>query len=400
MNQQIKNNLKETALYIHIPFCEHKCIYCDFYSIITKDNITIFSQSLKKEIDYYADRHSSDRLVTSIFFGGGTPSIVPAGIFDQLLKVVREKFDLDDDLEMSLEANPGTIQDKDLSDYRHLGFNRISLGVQSFHPRELQLLGRIHDNRETIAAIKGIRSSGFHNLNLDLIYGLPGQSQSDWKETLQRALDLEPEHLSLYCLTIEEGTPLAESVKAGDIIPLEEDASADMFDLAMEELANAGYRHYEISNWAKVKPDGVDYRCQHNLQYWRNEEYYGFGAGAHGYIHNLRVANNGNIPQFIALIKKGSTAGSARIESRETSPFERMQDEMMLRLRLIDEGASSSGFTSKFGFDLTEVFGEQISRLIEKDLLQWKDGEGSTLVLTKRGILLGNQVFMEFVGSD
>jgi oxygen-independent coproporphyrinogen-3 oxidase len=362
--------------------------------------IPTYFQALGTEVDLAVSDELGRPKIHTIFFGGGTPSIVPARIYDQLLKVVREKFDLDDDLEMSLEANPGTIQDKDLSDYRHLGFNRISLGVQSFHPRELQLLGRLHDNRETIDAIKGIRSSGFHNLNLDLIYGLPGQSLADWNETLQRALDLEPEHLSLYCLTIEEGTPLAESVKAGDIIPLEEDASADMFDHAMDELADAGYRHYEISNWAKVKPDGEDYRCQHNLQYWRNEEYYGFGAGAHGYIHNLRVANNGNIPQFIALIKKGSTAGSARIESRETSPFERMQDEMMLRLRLIDEGDSSSGFTSKFGFDLTEVFVEQISRLIEKDLLQWKDGEGSTLVLTKRGILLGNQVFMEFVGND
>ncbi len=160
------------------------------------------------------------------------------------------------------------------------------------------------------------------------------------------------------------------------------------------------FEHYEISNWAKVKSDGEDYRCRHNLQYWRNEEYYGFGAGAHGYIHNLRVANNGNIPQFIKLIKNGSTAGSARIESRETNPFERMQDEMMLRLRLIDEGVTSAGFRSKFGCEMTEIFSEQITGLIERDLLQWKNGKESTLVLTKRGILLGNQVFMEFVGSN
>ena len=173
-----------------------------------------------------------------------------------------------------------------------------------------------------------------------------------------------------------------------------------MFEIAMEELATAGFRHYEISNWAKVKSDGEDYRCQHNLQYWRNEEYYGFGAGAHGYIHNMRVANYGNIPQFITLIKNGSTAGAARNVSKETSPLERMQDEMMLRLRLIDEGVSSAGFKSKFGIDMTEIFGKQISELIEKDLLQWKNGDGSTLVLTKRGILLGNQVFMEFVGND
>ena len=244
-----------------------------------------------KEVELAVGDELGKPKIHTIFFGGGTPSIVPAEFYGQLLKVVRDRFDLDDDLEMSLEANPGTIQAKDLSDYRHLGFNRISLGVQSFQPKELQLLGRIHDNRETIAAIQGIRASGFTNLNLDLIYGLPGQSHADWKETLHQAMDLEPEHLSLYCLTIEEGTPLAESVKAGEIIPLDEDSSADMFELAMEELPKAGFRHYEISNWAKVKSDGVDYRCQHNLQYWRNEEYYGFGAGAHGYIHDMRVAN-------------------------------------------------------------------------------------------------------------
>ena len=362
--------------------------------------IPTYFHALGKEVDLAVGDELGKPKIHTIFFGGGTPSIVPAGIYDQLLKVVRDKFDLDDDLEMSLEANPGTIQDKNLSDYRHLGFNRISLGVQSFHPRELQLLGRIHDNRETIAAIQGIRASGFQNLNLDLIYGLPGQSLTDWKETLHKAIDLEPEHLSLYCLTIEDGTPLAESVKTGEIIPLGEDSSADMFEFSMEELPKAGFQHYEISNWAKMKSDGVDYRCQHNLQYWRNEEYYGFGAGAHGYNHGMRVANIGNIPQFITLIKNGSTAGSAKIEGRETIPFERMQDEMMLRLRLINEGVSSVGFRSKFGIDMTEIFGEQIAELIGKDLLQWKNGGGSTLVLTNRGILLGNQVFLEFVGDD
>ncbi len=362
--------------------------------------IPTYFHALEKEMALAAGDELIKPKVHTIFFGGGTPSIVPAGIYDQLLKVVGDNFELDDDLEMSLEANPGTIQDKDLSEYRQMGFNRISLGVQSFHARELQLLGRIHDNRETISAINGIRSSGFTNLNLDLIYGLPGQSLSDWKETLQKALDLEPEHLSLYCLTIEEGTPLAESVKAGEMIPIDDDISADMFELAIEELPKAGFQHYEISNWAKVKSDGEDYRCRHNLQYWINEEYYGFGAGAHGYIHNLRVANNGNIPQFIKKIKNGSTPGSARIEGRETSPFDRMQDEMMLRLRLIDEGVTSAGFRSKFGCEMIEIFSEQITGLIDRELLQWKNGKDTTLVLTKRGILLGNQVFMEFVGNN
>jgi oxygen-independent coproporphyrinogen-3 oxidase len=189
-------------------------------------------------------------------------------------------------------------------------------------------------------------------------------------------------------------------VKAGETIPLDEDASADMFELAIGELADADYRHYEISNWAKVNYDGEDYRCQHNLQYWRNEEYYGFGAGAHGYIHNMRVANNGNIPQFITLIKNGSSVGSARIEHKETSTLERMQDELMLRLRLLDEGVSSAGFRSKFGHNITDIFGEQILRLINQDLLHWKNGDNSNLLLTKRGILLGNQVFIEFVGDS
>ncbi len=300
---------------------------------------------------------------------------------------------------MSLEANPGTLRDIDLSEYQRIGFNRISLGVQSFHQDELKLLGRIHDSQDIGNAVTAIRQSGFSNLNLDLIYGLPGQSIYRWKESLERAIDLLPEHLSLYCLTIEEGTPLEESVKRGIIVPLDDDDSAEMYELAMNMLDNAGYRHYEISNWAKKTTGGEDFRCLHNLQYWRNEEYFGFGAGAHGYNHHMRVVNYAEIPNYISHVSKSDDKRATYAESYETDLRERMQDEMMLGLRLIDEGISAASFKIKFACEMTDVFSSEISHLINHHLIKWSDGEGSAIVLTERGVLLGNQVFMEFVGD-
>jgi oxygen-independent coproporphyrinogen-3 oxidase len=307
---------------------------------------------------------------------------------------------LDETAEISLEANPGTIRERDMAEFNRAGINRISLGVQSFHVEDLQLLGRIHDRKDVLAAVKSIRSSGIRNLNLDLIYGLPGQTTAGWENNLDQALNLDPEHLSLYCLTIEEGMPLFEAVRQGEVLPLPNDAAADMYELAMAKLRAAGYRHYEISNWAKAGSPGEDLRCRHNLQYWRNREYYGFGAGAHGYIHNMRVGNNISVPIYINSIKDSSSSGGAKTESRSIPLDEQMQDEMMLGLRLLENGVSASDFKAKFGREMTEVFDKQITELLAKGLVKWRDGSGSALVLSRRGTLLGNRVFMEFVGDD
>ena len=358
-----------------------------------------YFDALAKEIILTVDGEKEKPTIHTVFFGGGTPSIIPAYEYEKLLGVVRSSFALEANLEMSFEANPGTIKDKDMTEYKRIGFNRVSLGVQSFNADELKLLGRIHNTQEIYDAAKIIRTAGFDNMNLDLIYGLPGQTMSSWKDSLRRAVDLNPEHLSLYCLTIEEGTLLADYVKNGEVVPLDEDEAAEMYEQAMVILAEAGYRHYEISNWAKISTGGKDYRCQHNLQYWKNEEYYGFGAGAHGYINNMRIVNYEEIPTFIAKINQAENGKTIYKETIDTNPRERMQDEMMLGLRLVDEGVSAVGFKSKFGCELTEIFEKEISRLISRKLIQWKNGTGSSLVLTEKGVLLGNQVFMEFVGD-
>lgn len=361
--------------------------------------IPAYFSTLEKQIVLAVRDEQEKPRIHTIFFGGGTPSFVPASEYKKLLKVVRSSFELTENIEMSLEANPGTLRERDLSEYKRIGINRISLGVQSFHQDELKLLGRIHDSQDIWNAVQAIRQAGFSNLNLDLIYGLPGQSISRWKESLERALDLKPEHLSLYCLTIEEGTPLEASVKRGEVVPLNDDDSAEMYELAMQMLERAEYRHYEISNWAKKSSGNEDFRCRHNLQYWRNQEYYGFGAGAHGYIRSVRVANYSKIPQYIAHASNSNDIYASYRESNETELKERMQDELMLGLRLVDEGVSATSFRSKFGFEMLEVFSGEISRLIGQHLINWSDGERSSIILTERGILLGNQVFMEFVGD-
>lgn len=358
--------------------------------------IPAYFNALEKEIILATKDEQEKPQIHTLFFGGGTPSIVPPREYQKIMQVVRNSFVLADDLEMSFEANPGTIQDKDLSEYRKLGFNRISLGAQSFHANELMLLGRIHTPQETIEAVSAIRQAGFDNLNLDLIYGLPGQTIERWNESIEMALDLHPEHLSLYCLTIEEGTPLEEKVRRGEVFPIDDDVSAEMYEHAMKLLDHSGYRHYEISNWAIRSGGNKDYRCRHNLQYWKNEEYYGFGAGAHGYIRGLRVVNYAEIPNFINNLLHSENALTLYSEVNETSLIERIQDEMMLGLRLIDEGVSAIAFKSKFGMELADIFVKQISQLIDKHLIRWTDGEGSSVALTERGILLGNQVFMEF----
>lgn len=389
------------SLYFHIPFCVRRCNYCDFTTFSGMDKwIPAYIKALEKEIILAVKDEPERTHIHTVFFGGGTPSIVPAYEYERILEVVRSSFILETDVEMSFEANPGTIQDRDMSEYKRIGFNRVSLGVQSFNVDELDFLGRIHNTQDVYDAVKVVRKAGFDNMNIDLIYGVPGQTMSSWDESLKRALDLGPEHLSLYCLTIEEGTPLVERVKNSEIVPLDEDEAAEMYELAMFILDEAGYRHYEISNWAKISTGGKDYRCRHNLQYWKNEEYYGFGVGAHGYINNMRIVNFEEIPTFISSINQAENAKTLYKETIVTNLKERMQDEMMLGLRLVDEGVSATGFKLKFGYELTAIFEKEISRLIRSKLIQWTDGNGTSIILTEKGTLLGNQVFMEFVGDQ
>jgi oxygen-independent coproporphyrinogen-3 oxidase len=325
--------------------------------------------------------------VATLFFGGGTPSILPRPLIAELLTACRQAFAVDADAEISLEANPGTVDAAGLAGLRQLGVNRLSLGVQSAQPDELALLGRLHSFQQAAQAVTLARRAGFDNLSLDLIYGLPEQSVGDWQATLEAALALFPDHLSAYCLTVEEGTPLAEGVAAGRVPEPDPDLAAEMYELAEVALEQAGFGHYEISNWARTGRE-----CRHNLVYWRDGAYLGFGAGAHSHRAGRRWWNVRAPAAYIARVGAGESpqAGGERL-GREQAMGELMM--MGLRLR---EGVSDARFRGRFGQGLGEVYGPELAELAEEGLIAW-DGERARL--TPRGRLLGNRVFGRFLGD-
>ena len=275
----ISSNL---SLYLHIPFCRHRCSYCDFNTYTSLGDLQdAYADGLAREIAQVG--RSQMRPVHTIFFGGGTPSLMTPEQLAVILTAVSNHFTLLPNAEITMEANPGTVDQAYFKAVKALGINRISFGVQSVIPSELQLLEREHDFETVIRAVEACRASGIDNFNLDLIYGVPGQTLASWEQSISALLALDPSHLSLYCLTIEPGTPMQRWLNNGRIQPPDPDLAADQYELAGKLLGEAGYEHYEISNWAKP---GL--ACEHNLTYWRNADYLGLGAGAHGHANGLR----------------------------------------------------------------------------------------------------------------
>ncbi|MEX1071545.1 MAG: radical SAM family heme chaperone HemW [Anaerolineales bacterium] len=387
------------SLYLHIPFCIHRCGYCDFNTYAGLENlIPAYVDALITEVCYVALASGARLPVHTIFFGGGTPSLLPVDKVAEILAAIRESYDLAADAEISLEANPGTLSLEKLHGLREAGINRLSLGVQSANPEELRLLERQHDFVDVIQAVKWARQAGFDNLNLDWIFGLPGQSLASWQQNINMAVELDPEHLSLYALSIEHGTPFKEMSSRG-LLPLPDpDLAAEMYEWASARLNEAGYLQYEISNWAKSGPGGKPLACRHNLQYWHNLPYIGLGAGAHGFVDGLRIANTLAPSAYIKRLKDGGKFAWPRTPATATAEPVNAQREMgetmMMGLRLVDEGISKGSFSRRFGEQLEAVYGNQIKRLEELKLLE---AAGDALRLTERGRLLGNQVFMEFV---
>jgi oxygen-independent coproporphyrinogen III oxidase len=406
----------EYSLYLHIPFCLHRCAYCDFNTYAGQaDMIPTYVEALCNEIRIVAGSAPERLPVHTIFFGGGTPSLLTVPQFENILRIIHDLFDVSDmsDLETSFEANPGTVSLEALRDLHRLGFNRISFGVQSFHADELRQLERIHDPWDVLEAVRWARQAGFKNLNLDLIYGLPGQNLSRWQASLRRAVDLAPQHLSLYALTIEHGTPFGRWAARGLLPMPDPDLDAEMYEWASDFLAGQGYEQYEISNWSKP-----GFQCRHNLQYWRNQPYLGFGAGAHGCANDLRIANVLRIKTYIERFsspiplsispENPFPISPATVTQSRLTPFVEMQETMLLGLRLTREGVLPQAFQERFGQKMQVVFCKEIDELISLGLLEWAlsplskgDGQGvrESLRLTPRGRLLGNQVFMRFVGE-
>ncbi len=326
---------------------------------------------------------------------------MPAASIVQLIEQAHKNFSLSPDAEITIEANPGTVTQAGLREIRSGGVNRLSLGMQAGQERLLRLLGRIHTWDQVGLAVEAARRAGFDELNLDLIYGIPGQTCSEWEESLQKALDFTPEHLSLYALTLDEGVVLEKKIRKGEIPPIDDDLAAEMYELAEERLAQAGFEHYEISNWAKVE-NGRVHRCRHNLQYWKNGDYLGIGVGAHGSISGVRIANTTSLEDYLKRIASNSGDGfpfSPAVVTRQVlSREEIMGESMLLGLRLTETGISEKEFYRRFGISYNNPYQKQIEGLTNKGLLEktaWNGDEG--IRLTKRGRLLGNQVFMEFV---
>jgi oxygen-independent coproporphyrinogen-3 oxidase len=394
----------EYSLYIHIPFCVHRCAYCDFNTYSGQESlIPAYVEALCREIEivggspFQGVRGEGKLPAHTVFFGGGTPSLLSTAQFESILKTIRASYNLTPDAEISLEANPGTVTLDSLRDLRGLGFNRISLGVQSAHPDELRQLERIQDYFDVIEAVTWARRAGFDNLNLDLIFGLPEQSLDRWQATVKLILGLRPEHLSLYALTVEHGTLFGRWAQRGLLSVPDPDAAADMYEWAGEVLEAAGFKQYEISNWAKPGR-----QCRHNLQYWRGQPYLGFGAGAHGCASGLRISNALRIKTYIERLHPDHLIPNtpfplspATVNQTRLTPRVEMQETLMLGLRLTQEGVSAKAFCERFGQEMQSVFAKEIGELERLGLLEWA---GDALRLTRRARLVGNQVFLRFVG--
>jgi oxygen-independent coproporphyrinogen-3 oxidase len=376
------------SVYIHIPFCVSKCRYCTFNSYAGLGHLyEVYVEALQKEIVLFGESQQAWQAET-IYLGGGTPTVLGVDHLDKILQACRERFSLAEDLEISIEANPGTVHAGYLAALRDLGVNRLSLGVQSFSEKMLALLGRAHAVADALEAYHAAREAGFENINVDLMYALPSQTLEQWKADLDQATALGPQHLSLYCLSLEEGTPLSETVAAGSIASPDADLAAEMYTWAEECLQNAQYQHYEISNWARS-----GYQCRHNITYWRNWPYLGFGAGAHSFFGKRRYYNVADPAEYMRLVLAGGdTRGGCEVVDEALE----MSETMIMGLRL-NEGVSFEEFEGRFRLPLAAVYDEQIRVLVGQGLLHVNE---SSLRLTPRGRLLGNEVFEKFLPAS
>ena len=392
------------ALYFHIPFCVHRCAYCDFNTYAGQGAlIPAYVDTLVREIELIGQ--GTDVTAKTIFFGGGTPSLLSVAQFDVIFAAIQQNFPIAPNAEISLEANPGTLTPEYVQGLHDVGFNRISLGVQSTHPDELRMLERIHSYGDVVLAALSARKAGFDNLSFDLIYALPEQTLERWQATVKLIVGLRPEHLSLYALTLEHGTPFGRWAAQG-LLPLPDpDLAAEMYEWASDFLEGEGFHQYEISNWARGERES-----EHNLQYWRNLPYLGFGAGAHGYADGTRYSNVLRIQTYIDRLRKADATATfplspAAVSKHLVPAEEAMQEHMMIGLRLTHEGVDKQTFYKRFGVELNDVFRKEIDELMNYDLLEWVEIETSkvsqtleVLRLTKKARILGNQVFMRFVG--
>ncbi|MCZ8511148.1 radical SAM family heme chaperone HemW [Paenibacillus filicis] len=375
------------AVYIHIPFCTNKCHYCDFNSYVLKGQpVMDYLDALEREMERTA-REVPPGTVETIFVGGGTPTVLLPDQMESFLKRVKTYFpNVAEDYEFTMEANPGTTDLEKLQAMKEGGVNRISFGVQSFDNGLLERIGRIHNTDDVYRSLENARKAGFANMSIDLMFGLPEQTVEVMGRTLDEALALGLPHYSIYSLKVEENTLFHTLYQKGELPLPEEDDEVEMFLLIMNRLQSAGYGQYEISNFAKP-----GFGSRHNAMYWRNRSYYGIGAGAHGYVHGWRHVNIKGVQPYIDATK----SGFPHLERHEITAEEAMEDFMMVGLRM-REGVKQADFEAQFGRGWDAVFGSVLSKLTGQGLLE-PTAEGYRL--TDRGVLLGNEVFGQFLGA-
>ncbi|KKI88648.1 coproporphyrinogen III oxidase [Bacillus sp. SA1-12] len=374
------------SAYIHIPFCHHICHYCDFNKVFFKQQpVDEYIEMLIKEMHHAAQKN--EHQLKTIFIGGGTPTALSASQLNRLMEGIRlELLPVNELVEFAIEANPGELTSEKLEVLKNAGVNRLSIGVQSFNDELLHRIGRVHRKVDVFRTIEQAQKIGFDNISIDLMYGLPGQTVDDFQESLETAFTLNVNHFSAYSLIVEPKTVFYNLMQKGKLTLPPQDEEAQMYELAMEEMEKHGFHQYEISNYAKPGNES-----KHNLTYWNNDYYFGFGAGAHGYINGVRTSNTGPIKKYIEQIKQKSEAFQSEIA---VSKEEAMEEEMFLGLRKI-EGVSKATFLKKFGVQVDHIFSSQIDKLADLDLIIC-DEKG--IRLTHKGKLLGNEVFQEFIG--
>lgn len=381
------NKTYEKGIYIHIPFCVHKCIYCDFLSAPADDDVKYaYTKALINEIRNTADRQVKDK-ITSIFFGGGTPSVLPDCCIADILMAVRDCFDISDDAEITMECNPGTVNESRLSEYRAAGVNRLSFGLQSADNNELKMLGRIHTFEQFEESFSLARKAGFNNINVDLMSAIPGQTEATLENTFDKVMALQPEHISVYSLILEDGTYLADNIDKFPPVP-DEDEDRRMYHMTKERLHSAGYERYEISNYSRP-----GYKCRHNLLYWNRGAYYGFGCSAAGFIGNERYSDIRDVKKYIELngdIEK--LHENIEILTKEDA----MEEFMFLGLRKM-AGVDVMDFQRRFGVPIENVYAKEIEHNIDKGLLI---RQGDMLKLTEYGIDICNTVMSDFILTD
>ncbi|MCA9858792.1 MAG: radical SAM family heme chaperone HemW [Thermomicrobiales bacterium] len=374
------------GIYLHIPFCHHICPYCDFNTFRGLESlIPRYVDALVRDIE-----SNGGGSAQTIYLGGGTPSLLSPQQLDRILTACRNAFELDPVAEITLEANPNGLDAAWFEGVQQVGVNRLSIGTQTFDRKGLRVLGRQHEAADAIAAVAMARDAGIGNLSLDLIFGWPGQTVDRWKADLEQLLTLPggaPEHCSLYSLIVEPGTPMADAVTRGVLTVLDDDTTADLYEIAMDTLGAAGWTHYEIANFAREPR----FLGRHNLVYWRNGAYAAFGAGAHGRIGNERFMNHLKPLTWIEAVESGASPVS---NVEHLSPEIQMGETMMLGLRLLGEGVSAAAFATRHGVALDERFGAQIEELAALGLVDWDD---ERVRLTHRGTLLANDVCARFL---